>query len=99
MIFITQNLFPGGKHARTIALNTWYMVLMKNVRDASTVSVLGRQLFPGKTRGFMIAYQDALDDEYGYLVVDTSPRAKEQRRLRTRIFPGEDPIVYRLTGA
>ena len=25
VILITQNLYPGGKHARTIALNTWYM--------------------------------------------------------------------------
>ena len=33
VILITQNLFPGGKHARTIALNTWYMVLLKNLRD------------------------------------------------------------------
>ena len=24
VILITQNLYPGGKHARTIALNTWY---------------------------------------------------------------------------
>ena len=29
VILITQNLYPGGKHARTIALNTWYMVLIE----------------------------------------------------------------------
>ena len=38
VILITQNLYPGGKHARTIALNTWYMVLMKNLRDISQVA-------------------------------------------------------------
>ena len=32
VILITQNLYPRGKHARTIALNTWYLVLMKNLR-------------------------------------------------------------------
>ena len=52
VILITQNLYPGGKHARTIALNTWYMVLMKNLRDVSQVSILGRQLYPGKSKGF-----------------------------------------------
>ena len=36
VILITQNLYPGGKHARTIALNMWYMVLMKNLRDVFT---------------------------------------------------------------
>ena len=98
VILITQNLYPGGKHARTIALNTWYMVLMKNLRDVSQVSILGRQLYPGKSKGFLQAYEDALNNEkYGYFVVDMSPHAEDRYRLRTRIFPQEDPIIYRLT--
>ena len=96
VIFITQFHFPRGKHTRTIASNTWCMVLMKTVRDATHVSVLARQLFPGNAQGFMRAYQDALEGNYGYLVVDTSPRGNDQRHLRTRIFPGENPIVCRL---
>ena len=95
VILITQNLYPGGKHARTIALNTWYMVLMKNVRDVSQVGILGRQLYPGKSKGFMKAYEDALT--HGYFLVDTSPHAEDKYRLRTNIFPGDYPIVYRLT--
>ena len=95
IVLITQNLFPQGRHARTIALNTWYMVLMKNLRDMSQVNVLGRQIYPGKTKGFMEAYQDALT--HGYLVLDMSPHADDRYRLRTRVFPGEDPIVYQLT--
>lgn len=94
VILITQNLFPQGRHARTIALNTWYMVLMKNVRDVSQVGVLGRQLYPGKVKGFMTSYQDALT--YGYFIIDMSPHAEDQYRLRTHIFPGEDPIIYKL---
>ena len=98
VILITQNLYPGGKHAITIALNTWYMVLMKNLRDVSQVSILGRQLYPGKSKGFLQAYEDAPNSEkYGYFVVDMSPHAEDRYRLRTRIFPQEDPIIYRLT--
>jgi len=97
VILITQNLYPKGKHARTIALNTWYMVLMKNLRDVSQVGVLGRQLYPGKVKGFMDAYQDALQSKHGYLIVDMSPHGEDKYRLRTRVFPGEDPIIYRLT--
>ena len=33
VIFITQNIFPGGSKSRTITLNTIYMVLRKNIRD------------------------------------------------------------------
>ena len=34
VIYITQNLFPKNKHARTISLNSHYMILFKNPRDA-----------------------------------------------------------------
>ena len=95
VIFITQNLYPGGKHARTIALNTSYMVLMKNLRDISQVGILSRQLYPGRSKGFVKAYEDALT--HGYLLVDMSPHVEDKYRLRTDIFPGEYPIIYRLT--
>ena len=98
VILITQNLYPGEKHARTIALNTWYMVLLTHLRDVSQVGILGRQLYPGKPKGFLKAYEDALSGgKHGYFVVDMCPHAQDQYRLRTRVFPGEDPIVYRLT--
>ena len=94
---IEVGLYPGGKHARTIALNTWYMVLMKNLRDVSQVSILGRQLYPGKYKGFLQAYKDALNsNKFGYFVVDMSPHAEYKYRLRSHIFPGEDPIIYQL---
>ena len=97
VIMITQNLYPGGKHARTIALNTWYLVLLKNIRDISQVAVLGRQLYPRKSRGFMQAYEDALNTIHGYFIVDMSPHSDNKYRLRTLIFPNEESIVYRLT--
>lgn len=97
VIFLTQNLFPKGKHARTIALNTWYLVLMRNLRDVSQVNHLGRQLFPGKVQGFVKAYEDALSARGGYMIIDMSPFGDDRYRLRTRVFPGEEPIVYRLT--
>lgn len=95
VILITQNLYPRGKHSRTIALNTWYMVLMKNLRDVSQVGIMGRQLYPGKARGFTKAYEDSL--KRGYFIVDMSPHSDDRYRLRTDIFPGQDPIIYRLT--
>jgi hypothetical protein len=94
VVFLTQNLFPRGSKSRTIALNTYYLVLMKNARDASQVCTLGRQLFPGRGRLLTEAYTDATREPYGYLLVDTSPHAKDGYRLRTHVFPGEDPVIY-----
>ena len=94
VINITQNIFQQGKHARTIALNTWYMILFRNMRDVSQISILGKQLFPGNAQVLKEAYEDATKKPYGYLVIDSSPHVNVKYRLRTRIFPGEDPIVY-----
>jgi hypothetical protein len=37
VVFITQNSFPKGSRSRTIALNTYNLILMKNARDASQI--------------------------------------------------------------
>ena len=72
VVFLTKNLFPRGAKSRTIALNTYYLVLMKNARDASQVTTLRRQMFPGEARVLTEAYLDATKEPYGYLV-ETSP--------------------------
>jgi hypothetical protein len=92
---VTQNLMPKGKHARTIALNSQYLILFQNLRDRSQITHLGRQLFPGK-KGFLTeAYQDCMKQKiYNYLVVDLAPQTQEKYRVRSNVFPGEHPIVY-----
>ena len=94
VIYLTQNIFQQSKCSRTIALNTHYLILFRNLRDGSQVTHLGRQLFPGKGQILVDAYQAATRVPYGYLVIDMSPHSEDKYRLRTQIFPGEDPIVY-----
>ncbi len=93
--FLTQNVMPQGKNSRNIALNTWYLVLMKNVRDALQITYVGRQIFPGKPKYLQSAYEDSMKESgHPYLMVDLSPYANDKYRVRTRIFPGEFPIIY-----
>jgi hypothetical protein len=94
VMFITQNQYYQGKCARTIALNTQYIVLFRNLRDASQVMTLARQLYPGRSAILMESYEDCTKEPYGYLVIDVSPYSEDKYRLRTNIFPGEDPKVY-----
>ena len=98
IIYINQNMFCQGKHARTIALNCHYLILFQNRRDCSQVQKLGQQIFPGHSQVLVESYKDALSKEFGYLVVDLFPRSDENFRLRTNIFPGEDTIVYQVHG-
>jgi hypothetical protein len=94
IIYLNQNLFSKGKNARTINLNTHIQVLMKNPRDISQLQCLARQAFLGKSGYVMEAFKDATSESYGYLILDLSPMAEDAYRVRTRIFPEEDTIVY-----
>ena len=93
-IVITQNLFGQGKFARTLTLNASYLILFRNIRDSSQIATLGRQLFPGNSKLLSEAYRDATSKPFGYLVVDLTPQGDERFRLRTHIFPDEDPFIY-----
>ena len=94
VLYLTQNLFSKNKENRTITLNAHYMVLFKNTRDATQVSTLARQMFPGKSDYLMRAYKDATSVPYGYLLVDFKQDTNDRHRLRTKIFPGEHGEVY-----
>lgn len=94
VIFLTQNLFAQGKCSRTISLNAGYIVLFRNLRDTQQVEYLARQI--GNKKNFMEAYNEALQDDYGYLVLDMNPSTPPPFRLRTKIFPGEFCLLFPL---
>ena len=96
VIFITQNLFQDGKETRTRSLNTQYIVLFKNPRDASQITTLSRQMYPGKSNFLINAYKDATDKKpFGYLFLDLHQETTPNLRVRSRILPFEEPhIVY-----
>ena len=48
VMYLVQNLFPKHKESRTISLNAQYMVVFKNPRDASQVTHLAKQMYPGR---------------------------------------------------
>ena len=95
-IFITQNMFFTGKHARNISLNCSHYILMRN-RDMGQIETLGRQLY-GKGNGskFLDIYKKALSvNTYGYLLIDLGPNTPESLQLRTNILGETDyQIIY-----
>jgi hypothetical protein len=94
VVHLTQNMFSKG--SRTISLNVHFWVLMRSPRDTSQIQMLGRQVFPTRSKALWEAYKDATAEQYGYLCLDVSPGGDEMHRMRTRIFPGEDTVVYQL---
>jgi len=94
VVFLVQNMFHKNKYIRTISLNTHYMVLFKNPRDASQIGSLARQMYPNRSAFVVEAYKDATREPYSYLFLDLRQEQDEDLRLRTNIFPGETHYVY-----
>ncbi|KMQ83493.1 hypothetical protein RF55_19908 [Lasius niger] len=94
IVFIVQNLFHKGSQMRNIHLNSHYLVLFKNPRDKTQITHLGRQMFPGKNKSIQEIFEDATSPAYGYLFLDFHPMTEDYLRMRTGIFPGDEPFVY-----
>ena len=75
-------------------LNTQYLVLFKNPRDALQVATLGRQMYPGNGKFLVEAFKMATEKPYGYLLIDLRADTLEKYRLRSNIFSGERRYVY-----
>jgi hypothetical protein len=89
IIYIVQNIFHQGKEMRNISLNAHYIVLFKSPRDKQQISMLARQVNPGKVQEFMRSYEDATSRPHGYLMLDLKPTTDDQQRLKTNVLPGE----------
>ena len=70
-------------------MNTHYIVMFKNPRDAGQGAILARQMYPGKSKFIVDAYRDATKEPYGYLLIDLILETDENCRIRTKIFPAD----------
>jgi hypothetical protein len=94
VIFLTQNLFFQSKQFRTISLNTQYLIVFKNPRDASQIATLGKQMYPNGKKFLVDAFRQATDKPHGYLLIDLQADTLEKYRIRTNIFDGECQYVF-----
>ena len=99
VIYIVQNLFYAHKDMRTVHLNCHYLIMFKSPRDMSSVSVLAKQMFPGKARFLRSVFADATQLPHSYLLIDFKQSTPDHLRLRTNIFPFETMYVYVKKGA
>lgn len=91
VLYLTQNIFSKeNKYARTMSLNSHYLVLFKNPRDVAQFTTLARQMYPHNWKFAVEAYRDATQKPYGYLLIDLKPETNDRLRLRTDIFPDND---------
>ncbi len=94
VIMLMQNMFHRGKFVRTMSLNTHYMVLFKNPRDAGQIRVLAGQLFPGNTQYLVDAYKQATSRPHGYLLLDFKQDTSDKFRVVSDVLPNEGGFYY-----
>lgn len=93
-IFVSQNIFHQGPHARTISLNSHVIVLFSNKRDESQIRTFARQIYPTKWKRFIDVYERNMNHEYSYLVIDCTPSHPREIKVRSSIFPGETTHTF-----
>lgn len=96
VIHLLQNIFHKGKAMRTAFLNCHYFILFPSYRDRLQIQSFGKQLFPGKSKYFMDAFEKATSKPYGYLLVDISLHSDKSYQLRTNILTGQATRVFQL---
>ena len=90
VLLLTQNIFHQNNHYRTVGLNAHYNYgLLNNVRDASQIINMVKQMYPGDVKYLRSIYEDATNKHYGYLLIDLKPDTSDLLRLMTVIFPCE----------
>ena len=95
-VILLQNIFSGGRYARTIALQAQYMVAMRSPRDRGQLAIISRQIFGPHKQNFIPEVMERVLSEsaYGYIVIDLTAQADAAMRIRTCVFPKELMQVY-----
>ena len=94
VIYCTQNLFQGGKHARNIRLNSNFMVLFRQIHDRLQIVRFFASMRPKNWEFLLNSYDDSTAPQFGYFFMDLRPVvSSEMLRFRAEIEP-ESQILY-----
>ena len=66
---------------RTISLNAHYEFVFKNPWDASQITHLAKQMYPGQAHFLQEVFADATSQPYGYLFIDLKQGTPEHLHL------------------
>ena len=89
VIYMIQDLFPNGTHAKTISRNVHYIVVFKNPRDQTGIRTLMIQMFPTYWREALETYNKATSRPFSYLMIDLHPASDDTYRLYSNILSDE----------
>ena len=93
VFLLTQNLFPKSSAWRDISLNSTYIMIFKNPRDSSQISLFARQYAPGKSKILTDIFSHATASPYTFLMFDNHQETPDPVRIRSNIFGEKSPVA------
>ena len=98
-LYITQNLFPPGKFAKTINRNAHYMICFKSPRDKTGIRNLLLQVYPEKWRQVLQLFLKLTSRPFGYVMLDLHPASDDCLRIWSHLTNAEGaPQVHTFDG-
>ena len=92
--YLTQDLFPLGKFAKTINRNLQcYVITFKNPPNRTGMRNLVMQAFLDKWQGLLDVFQLCTEQPFGYLMLDPHPASDDRFQLWTHLRRQEAPLV------
>ena len=90
IIAVTQNVFHQSRFQRTISLNTHYMALFKNSRDASQIQHLARPMYPKDPEYLVQVYERVME----HIPICSLTSSRKHRIMRANILQDEKRYCY-----
>jgi hypothetical protein len=95
IVLTSQNIFHRSTKLRNISLNCNLIGLTQNLRDATQVASLARQLYPENPQFLVDAYHKTMRlKPFNYLLINLQPLCDDRLRVVTGILPYEDRIYW-----
>lgn len=89
VLYLTQDLFPPGKFAKTISRNAHYVVAFKNPRDQVGIRTLLLQSFPSNWKDVQETFNTVTGKPHGYMVFDFHSTTPDSCRVLSHILNRE----------
>lgn len=89
VLYLSQDLFPPGKFAKTISRNAHYIVAFKSPRDKVGIRTLLTQAYPGQWLEVLEKFNEVTSGPFGYMVFDFHPASNDSCRILSHILKGE----------
>ena len=88
-MYLTQDLLPPGKFAKTINRNAHYAICLKSPCDKTGIRNLLLQVYPDKWYRVLKLFLRLTARPLGYFMLDLHPASDDHFRLRSHLTQGE----------